>query len=115
LISSIVNYASVNEREKIVEWEEKLEPCEHTLILNQTGTNKVAPKYLMHCGECNLSSNLWLCLTCGHLGCSRNQMGGVEGNSHGVEHYEKNKDHPLVVKTGTITPEGEGCTIKFNV
>lgn len=61
---------------------------------------------LAHCAKCALNENLWLCLTCGSLGCGRQQFGGFGGNGHGLSHYEETR-HPVSVKLGTITPEGE--------
>jgi ubiquitin carboxyl-terminal hydrolase 5/13 len=55
------------------------------------------------CTNCDLSTNLWLCLTCGNIGCGRANWDGTGGNSHGVQHYQSS-GHPLVVKLGTITP-----------
>jgi len=52
-----------------------------------------------------LKENLWLCLTCGSLGCGRQQFGGLGGNGHGLAHY-KASGHAVSVKLGTITPEG---------
>lgn len=66
-------------------------------------------KGLAHCASCHLTANLWLCLTCGNLGCGRQQFGGVEGNSHGLTHFEATQ-HPVSVKLGTITPEGDAGT-----
>lgn len=60
---------------------------------------------LAHCGKCDLKENLWLCLTCGNLGCGRSQYGGLGGNSHGLVHFEESH-HPVSVKLGTITAEG---------
>lgn len=60
---------------------------------------------LSHCGACDISSNLWLCMTCGSLGCARKNFDGSGGNGHAVAHFEQTK-HPLVCKIGTITPEG---------
>lgn len=60
---------------------------------------------LAHCGKCELKENLWLCLTCGSLGCGRQQFGGIGGNGHGLMHFEETR-HPVSVKLGTITPEG---------
>ena len=54
---------------------------------------------------CELKENLWLCLTCGNLGCGRSQYGGVGGNSHGLKHTELTS-HAVAVKLGSITPEG---------
>lgn len=60
---------------------------------------------MAHCNACELKENLWLCLTCGSLGCGRQQFGGNGGNGHGLAHYGFS-GHPISVKLGTITPEG---------
>ncbi|KAF8211850.1 hypothetical protein K438DRAFT_1902808 [Mycena galopus ATCC 62051] len=87
-------------------WEEEFEACEHTLLLQQTSVGAVPASGLAHCAACELTSNLWLCLTCGSLGCGRVQYGGVTGgNGHGLRHFEET-GHPVSVKLGTITPEG---------
>lgn len=62
-------------------------------------------KDLSKCTSCELSTNLWLCLTCGNIGCGRSNWDGTGGNSHGIKHFETS-GHPLVVKLGTITPDG---------
>ena len=103
LITSVLNASSENEKEDIKAWEEEILPCEHTLTLKQNEGIKIAEKSIAKCNDCELSSNLWLCLTCGNLSCGRKETGG---NQHAIEHYKKTK-HPLVVKTGTITPDGE--------
>lgn len=54
---------------------------------------------------CELTTNLWLCLICGSLGCGRQQFGGGGGNGHGVLHTETS-GHAVAVKLGTIEPEG---------
>ncbi|KAF8327578.1 ubiquitin carboxyl-terminal hydrolase 14 [Cantharellus anzutake] len=58
-----------------------------------------------HCLLCELTENLWLCLTCGSLGCGRQQFGGLGGHGHGLKHWEETS-HPVAVKLGTITAEG---------
>ena len=60
---------------------------------------------LAHCESCDLTSNLWLCLSCGALGCGRAQFGGTGGNGHALAHFTATQ-HPICVKLGTITPEG---------
>ena len=60
---------------------------------------------LGRCSMCDLKENLWLCLTCGNLGCGRAQFGGIGGNSHGLAHSTATS-HPVAVKLGSITPEG---------
>ena len=39
------------------------------------------------------------------MGCGRKNYDGSGGNNHGVEHFRET-NHPLVVKLGTITPDG---------
>ena len=67
---------------------------------------------LAHCSSCDLKENLWLCLTCGSLGCGRQQFGGVAGNGHGLAHFEAS-GHAISVKLGTITPEGDAGSSFF--
>ncbi|KAJ7172145.1 hypothetical protein C8R46DRAFT_1084933 [Mycena filopes] len=87
-------------------WEEEFEACEHTLMLQHTSVGAISASGLAHCVKCELTSNLWLCLTCGSLGCGRAQYGVVGGgNGHGLSHFEET-GHPVSVKLGTITPEG---------
>jgi ubiquitin carboxyl-terminal hydrolase 5/13 len=106
LVDSVLLSQSAYFSQTIQEWELKLEPCEHTLTLDQTGAQKIAAMNLAHCGECELSANLWLCMTCGHLGCGRKNYDGSGGNEHAVNHFDQTA-HPLVCKLGTITPEGK--------
>lgn len=105
LVDSVLLAQSAYFSQTLSEWELKLEGCEHTLTLDQTGSNRIASKSLAHCGECDLSANLWLCMTCGHLGCGRKNWDGTGGNNHAVDHSTAT-GHPLVCKLGTITPEG---------
>lgn len=96
-------------------WEETVVPCEHTLTLQQVeNPPKLAHKGLATCDHngCDQKTALWLCLTCGKLGCSRKQMNEnkewVGGNGHAAAHGENCVGHPLVVKMGTLTAEGKG-------
>lgn len=79
-------------------------PCEHTLCLQQVEARNVAQTG-SHCNSCELDQNLWLCMTCGSLGCGRQLYGGLGGNGHGLAHF-KDTGHPVSVKLGTITAEG---------
>ena len=65
----------------------------------------IAVSDLGHCSLCNLKENLWLCLTCGNLGCGRSQYGGIGGNNHGLQHATETS-HPVAVKLGSLTAEG---------
>lgn len=86
----------------------EFKPCEHTLTLDQSGAQKIPDKSLAHCQECDLKANLWLCMTCGHLGCGRKNYDGTGGNGHGLEHFQTT-GHCVNVKIGTITPEGKAA------
>jgi uncharacterized UBP type Zn finger protein len=56
---------------KLEEIGEIAKACEHIERLDQTGAAPIETKTNAHCLDCELSSNLWLCLTCGNLGCGR--------------------------------------------
>ena len=88
-------------------WEQEMIPCEHTLCLEQEAGKQIPSGDLGHCRQCDLKENLWLCLTCGNLGCGRKTyMGmGPPGNNHEVEHNEKT-GHPVAVKLGSLTADG---------
>lgn len=60
---------------------------------------------MKHCASCELSNNLWFCLTCGALGCGRQNWDGTGGKGHALDH-SKATGHSIVVKMGTITPDG---------
>ncbi|CAE6505377.1 unnamed protein product [Rhizoctonia solani] len=103
LTSGVAASLSSARQSEVKAWEEELEPCEHTLTLDQSAATGAPPG--AHCSGCDLKENLWLCLSCGALGCGRPQYGGTGGNGHGLEHW-RNTQHPVSVKVGTITPEG---------
>ncbi|KAI0816905.1 ubiquitinyl hydrolase [Trametes gibbosa] len=105
LIQSVMASSSAARQSEVKAWEEEITACEHTLMLEQLDTGHIAQSGLAHCAKCDLKENLWLCLTCGSLGCGRAQFGGLGGNGHGLQHYEETR-HPVSVKLGTITSDG---------
>ncbi|KAJ9476857.1 Ubiquitin carboxyl-terminal hydrolase 14 [Pseudozyma hubeiensis] len=106
VIRGVMTAMSSAQQSEVKAWEEEFVACQHTRELVQPGEPvKLEPSGLASCGKCDLTSNLWLCLTCGHLGCGRAQFGGVGGNGHGLTHFEET-GHPVSVKQGTITAEG---------
>lgn len=157
LKSSILSATSSAQQSEIKAWEEELQACEHTLMLEQYGRDVVGEGYTgkskkgkrggargadlvrfafrchhvlslqspdneipgstnfptpativpPNCTQCSLSSNLWLCLTCGSVNCGRKQIGGADGNGHALKHYNET-GHGVGVKLGTITVEGGG-------
>jgi ubiquitin carboxyl-terminal hydrolase 5/13 len=112
LVTSVVIAKSSFFESQVSDWELKLSSCSHTKNLDNSVSGVIATKSLAKCGDCDLSSNLWLCMTCGHLGCGRKQYDGSGGNNHGVDHG-KDAHHPLVCKMGTITPEGTACKFEL--
>jgi len=106
MIDSVLLAQSAYMAESVEQWEEEFKTCPHTDNLDQSGAEKIAAKNLAHCSQCDLKSNLWLCMTCGSLGCGRKQYDGSGGNGHGVEHFEKT-GHAVSCKLGTITAEGK--------
>ena len=105
LVDSVMQSLSSARQSEVKAWEEEIIACEHTLTLEQHSPGSIPASGLAHCSKCDLKENLWLCLTCGSLGCGRQLYGGLGGNGHGLQHYEETK-HPVSVKLGTITPEG---------
>ena len=105
-MDSILLAQSAYNQAAVGEWELELKACPHILSLDNTGVAKIASKSLAKCADCDLRTNLWLCLQSGNLGCGRKNWDGSGGNNHGVEHYEKT-GQPVSVKLGTITAEGK--------
>ncbi|KAI6032578.1 hypothetical protein F5J12DRAFT_902429 [Pisolithus orientalis] len=105
LTDGVMESLSSARQSEVQAWEEEITACEHTLLLEQYATGNIPAEGLAHCASCELTSNLWLCLACGALGCGRPQYGGTGGNGHALEHFNSTQ-HPVCVKLGTITPEG---------
>ncbi|BFZ57937.1 ubiquitin C-terminal hydrolase Ubp14 [Savitreella phatthalungensis] len=98
----VLEALSSAQQEEVQAWEQELTSCEHVLCLEQL-QGKEAPAKT--CSDCQLDSNLWMCLVCGNVACGRQQFGGVGGNGHGVRHVDTT-GHSVAVKLGSITPEG---------
>ncbi|KAG0171228.1 hypothetical protein DFQ29_008955 [Apophysomyces sp. BC1021] len=104
-VDAILASLSSAKQSEVKAWAEEITACEHTLCLVQEASKKLEQQDLAHCANCDFKENLWLCLTCGNLGCGRRQYDGSGGNNHGLEHFEKT-GHGISCKLGTITPEG---------
>jgi len=107
VVDGIMKANTFAKEAEVQAWEQELELCEHTLMLEQEPGAVIHSGDLGHCRECDLKENLWLCLTCGNLGCGRkNYMGiGPPGNNHQVEHNQAT-GHPVAVKLGSLTADG---------
>ncbi|WVR09107.1 hypothetical protein IAU60_006169 [Kwoniella sp. DSM 27419] len=104
VVTGIMNAMSSAQQSEVKAWEEEILPCEHTLTLQQEPAITIG-QVPSQCTSCDLTSNLWLCLTCGLANCGRQQFGGVGGNGHALQHFHET-GHGLGVKLGTVTPEG---------
>jgi ubiquitin carboxyl-terminal hydrolase 5/13 len=106
-VTQLLNATDVGNKQESKAWENKILPCEHTLTLHQGAPLE---RLGATCTSCDLRKPLWLCLTCGNLGCGRPQpppMTHMGGNGHALEHRQRFPDHVLVAKMGTITPDGK--------
>ncbi|KAM7223016.1 putative ubiquitin carboxyl-terminal hydrolase [Rhypophila decipiens] len=58
---------------------------------------------LTHCSQCEMTQNLWLCLTCGNVGCGRDlsDSDGPKSNGHAQAHANR-EEHHLNVKLGSL-------------
>ena len=89
VVSSCLEADSASKKQQEVPWELRREPCTHTKNLKQLdGAPQLAVKSLAHCQSCEVNENLWLCLTCGALGCARKNFDGTGGNAHAVQHNQ---------------------------
>ncbi|KAF2088416.1 ubiquitin carboxyl-terminal hydrolase 14 [Saccharata proteae CBS 121410] len=105
VVDAVLRANTFARQEEVKAWEQEMTACEHTLCLEQAAPRKIQSQDLGHCSMCELKENLWLCLTCGNLGCGRAQYGGVGGNSHGLAHTDST-GHPVAVKLGSLTADG---------
>jgi ubiquitin carboxyl-terminal hydrolase 5/13 len=112
LVHSIEQHQSAYEKAQVVSWELEENPCPHSrqIVQQPTQIPNIESNHsgnhirdIGKCVDCSLTSNLWLCLTCGNVGCGRKNFDGSGGNSHGIGHFDATK-HPISVKTGTISP-----------
>lgn len=103
VINKIKQAPSASSADAVQSWELQVVECPHVKALQQP-EEKIPPRPCK-CSDCDLDKNLWLCLTCGHIGCGRKNYDGSGGNNHAVDHWESTH-HPVVVKLGTISPDG---------
>ena len=70
------------------------------------------------CEESGLTEGLWLNLSDGYIGSGRKNWDGSGGTGAAKTHYEQvlastGQKYPLVVKLGTITPDGKGDVYSY--
>lgn len=83
-------------------WKLEIKPCKH---IEEFEIPPFSKELKNVCDVCELDTNLWLCLHCGHVGCGREQV-GVKGFSHALKHYKKTNNHdPLAIKLGSLSKD----------
>ncbi|KAJ2695090.1 ubiquitin C-terminal hydrolase Ubp14 [Coemansia sp. IMI 209128] len=105
-VQAVIHAVEASKGHEIKAWAEEVTACQHFSDLSgQQPRDGFSLDGLHQCSTCDKRENLWLCLTCGNVGCGRRQYDGSGGNNHGISHYEAT-GHSVSVKLGTITPEG---------
>mmetsp|Transcript_22548 Transcript_22548/g.49850 ORF Transcript_22548/g.49850 Transcript_22548/m.49850 type:complete len:835 (-) Transcript_22548:225-2729(-) len=94
------------------EGEQELKDSKYARDLVQLpATKKISPNPAdWRCEVSGDTQNLWLNLSDGHIGSGRRFWDGSGGSNGALDHFEaeqaKGNFYPLVVKLGTITPQG---------
>ena len=84
---------------------------ENLVQVKSEGKERILPDpKTWKCFETGETTNLWLNLSDGVIGSGRRHFDGSGGNGSALRHYQSEKakgnEYPLVVKLGTITPDG---------
>ncbi|ODV83452.1 hypothetical protein CANARDRAFT_24927 [[Candida] arabinofermentans NRRL YB-2248] len=104
--AAILKSTSSDKKQEIKAWEQEILPCPHAFDIVQKSLPNID---LTQCQTCGLKENLWICLTCGSLGCGRAQFAGVAGNSHALAHNKEFGDHHIAVKLGSLSMDSADC------
>lgn len=112
LSTFVENFDSAYKKTEVAAWEQEFKECEHVKNLKIEIEEKLTKEQLSKCADCDLTENLWLNLSTGHIGCGRKFFDGTGGNNHALEHYEAS-GYPVCVKSGTISPEGNASVFCY--
>lgn len=107
LADKILLANSANTDNDIQAWEHEVFACEHSSNLDQGLEKNTAD--ISKCSSCELTGNLWVCLTCGAVSCGRAQFGtDIKGNSHALAHFELS-GHAVAAKLGSLSSDENKC------
>ena len=84
--------------------------CKHLKNLSPTPLNDNVHQYkyvegddeVLQCEKCELTANLYFCLTCGFVGCGRSHLSNIRGNRHCLWHFEARRQCAVAMKIGTL-------------
>lgn len=108
-VDSVLAHEDASTTEQAAAWEAERPVSKYAADLQQLpDIPKTSPNPAdWKCYACDMTSNLWLNLSTGVIGCGRKLWDGSGGNGHALQHYEETgSKYPLSVKLGTITPSG---------
>lgn len=109
---AIIAHQGARAATEATKFEEELRESKYSADLVQLSpTKKISPNPKdWKCEKSGDTQNLWLNLSDGHIGSGRRFFDGSGGSNGALDHFkeeqEKGKFFPLVVKLGTITPQG---------
>jgi ubiquitin carboxyl-terminal hydrolase 5/13 len=87
-ITTIIETTSASKKEDEIRWEgEEIRPSKYCDNLTQLEFKEKIPLegWSCYCEGCEFKDNLWLCLSCGVIGCGRRYYDGTGANNHGVK------------------------------
>lgn len=91
----------------ISRYAQELEQVENGVKLSPDPTTWV-------CEDSEMKENLWLNLSTGYIGSGRPNWDGTGGTGAALKHYQQTGGkYPLVVKLGTITPDGKADVYSY--
>ena len=110
VLDAISKHDSASNQEQAAVWEEERRVSHYADSLPQLDptTRKINPDpKTWSCDETGVTENLWLNLSTGFIGSGRRNWDGSGGNGAAQRHFTATgSKYPLVVKLGTITPQG---------
>eukprot|EP00301_Raphidiophrys_heterophryoidea_P003463 c11563_g1_i1.p1 GENE.c11563_g1_i1~~c11563_g1_i1.p1 ORF type:complete len:840 (+),score=204.41 c11563_g1_i1:24-2522(+) len=110
--NGVLNHADAGDVQETAVWEEEIRESKYarTLVQESNGKRISSDPSQWVCEESGLKENLWMNLSDGHIGSGRRNWDGTGGTGAALTHYKamktQGKNFPLVVKLGTITPNG---------
>lgn len=105
-VQAVLNTESAQKKEELLAWDGEVRMMsKHAKNLTQLNNDVCIPPYGWKCSRCDLTANLWANLSDGTILCGRKYFDGSGGNGHALDHFRET-GFPLVVKLGTITPNG---------
>ena len=111
-VLKVLEAKDATKKAELVQWsaaEETLIVSKYAEALTQKEAHPISPDPLSwRCYDSGSRDNLWLNLGTGVIGSGRANWDGSGGTGAALKHYkDTNGMYPLVVKLGTITPEGK--------